>query len=366
MSQRHRSTLLAAVIFAALGAAAACERDKPEAPAPSEADAPWQALVASLDGDRLSVHEQLQALDEFESRFSDHPYEKQLAERRRKIEQLVTDELAAQASRAKTFEAEQTAGAERRRTAIESGSLSSLAGEIMFLFAPWEDEIKQEGFTPVAMQVESKGPRVRHSPFQSMGMGSMRVALRDLMSEAVPDMVKPEGEYRERHDRMNESFNLLLRGRLGAKLFDEDHPGAIDPVALEKLLDEVYVSPDQPFLGARASDTYRLFRSIVWDYARVYVSLNKNVGKRKLLAAYKQGRAKFDDSSDETSMLMFYDEFARKHEVAKSAGLAETWGASVIVGFWMRRAADGTDQTLVAFLRKVAADYDPELAKLLK
>ncbi len=215
MSQGPRSALLAAVIFAAFGAGAGCEKDKPEAPAPSEADEPWKALVADLDSDRLSVHERLQALDEFESRFpSDHPYENELAQRRRKIEKAVKDDLAAQASRVKTFEAEHKAAAQRRRAAIESGSLASLAGEILFLFAPWEDGIKKEGFAPVAMEVESKGPRVRHSPFQGQGMGSMRVALQDLMAEVVPDMVREEGEYRERHDRMNESFNALLRGRL--------------------------------------------------------------------------------------------------------------------------------------------------------
>ncbi len=367
MSQRHRSALLAAVIFAAFGAGAGCEKDKVEAPAPSEADAPWKALVAELDGDLLTVHEKSRALDEFEARFpSNHPYEKELAQRRRTIEKAVKDDLAAQASRVKTYEAEHKAASERRRTAIESGSLTSLAGEILFLFAPWEDELEQEGFAPVAMEVESKAPRVRHSPFQGMGMGSMRVALQDLMAEAVPDMAREKGEYRERHDRMNESFNLLLRGRLGARLFYEDNPGAIDPAALEKLLDEVYVDPDTPFLGSRARDAYRLFRPIVWDYARVYVSLNKRFGKRKLVAAYKKGLRKYDGSSDETSMMIFYSEFARKHGVADKAGLKQTWGSSVIVGFWMRRAADGTDQTLVAFLRKVADGYDPELAKLLR
>ncbi len=64
-------------------------------------------------------------------------------------------------------------------------------------------------------------------------------------------------------------------------------------------------------------------------------------------------------------MVLFYGDFARKHDIAKSAGLADHWGASVIVGFWMRRAADGTDGTLVAFLGKVADSYDPDLAKLL-
>ena len=364
MSRCHRSVLFASVIFVAIGAAG-CERDRPEPPAPSEADAPWKTLVAELDGDRLTVHEKLRALDEFTAQFpDDHPYEDELARRRRDIERAVEADLAAQASRARANQQEEDAVLDRRRDAIATGPLAAVTQEVLFRFWPWEDDVSEDGFDAVTLAVDGRPPRVRRAPFRGSGLGTLRHAATELLGELFPEAVR-EGEYLQRHDRLNESLNQLLRGRLGTDLFDEANPGALDPAALEKLLDDIYVSPDAPFIGARAGDVYRLFRPIVWDYARVHQVLDRKFGRKKLVAMYRRALRTHDSSSYETTMLRFYGDFVTKHDVAKRAGLDDDWTAPVIAGFWMRRADDGTDRILVDFLRKAAGDYDPELAKLL-
>jgi hypothetical protein len=364
MAPRLSSPIL--LIFGAAAVlAGGCERDRAGAAEQAEDHAPWRELVAELDGDRLTVHEKLRAIDEFAARFSpDNPHEAELARRRREIERAVEADLAAQEERAREFAAQQEEELERRRAALESQTLIALAEQVLFAFAPWEDEVAEEGFSAVTMEIEGRSHRVRRAPFREVGLGTLRLTLAGLVAEVAPDLAR-EGDYLERHQRMNESFNRLLAGRLGAALFREDDAGALDAAALERLLEEVYVEPDATLLGTRARDLYRLVRPIVWDYARMHRFLDRRVGRDRLAAAYREALGTHDGSNHETSMLRYYERFAGEHGAAEGAGLAEPWAAPVLAGFWMRRAADGTDRVLVTFLRKVAAAYDPELAAML-
>lgn len=151
-------------------------------------------------------------------------------------------------------------------------------------------------------------------------------------------------------------YNTVARGLAGGDVFKE--AGVIDPQALKKLLDALYVEPDKSLLGATAKDIYPLLRPIVYEFVMTQRAI-RVLGKVKAMEEYKAALAQTE--TDKRAMLNFYKTYATENNLGMLAGLEANRSHSQIAGFWLRRLADGSEPVFDVFFKTMLKDYDQAL-----
>jgi hypothetical protein len=152
----------------------------------------------------------------------------------------------------------------------------------------------------------------------------------------------------------------------GKELVDEK-TRAVDVETLKTVLDLAWLDPDDELLGVKARQIYPYFAPWLREQLFTMRAITEaGMGAlRKERAAFLARSGQEDDPTPD--LVAYY-----QHLVDKSGPLGVVWpsldqeGAWVDVGFWLRRDADGSYQTLAAFLDRVAKAYDPALMKELE
>ena len=134
-----------------------------------------------------------------------------------------------------------------------------------------------------------------------------------------------------------------------------------DSKKLSKLFDSLYLKPTDKVADVTAQDVYNIFlKDFVTRVARETAVINANLPKAKLAKLTKdyQAAAKQDGSK-----------FHGPTYLNKAAASAlpqdrpEAQRAGRTLGMILRRTADGTWPVVGRLLKKVIADYDPDLSK---
>jgi len=138
--------------------------------------------------------------------------------------------------------------------------------------------------------------------------------------------------------------------------------GKYDPETIDWALRTLVPHPNQPFLGQTFKQAYdATFFRVVRLHALAYIDLNTKRNLHRESQAYLTAMAKEPD---------FYgvDWLNRRYPnaLADAYPLYEdgtNLTAPMVLGFWLRRHADGTEQSLVNALGVVLRAYDPHFVE---
>ena len=285
------------------------------------------------------------------------------AERDAKLAKEAQEKAAQEEARADEAKREQAAdkekaekqAAEAAAEELRDGDLRVLAGRVLLSFGRWSSQVEEPNFVKVTLG----GGTLKHT-FErpiTFGIGSVRSGMRSVFRDALPaswDKYEQNGW----QGRLRLVTNDLLRERIGGDLFGKQ-PGRVNAAPLRKLLDTLYIDPDQPLLGVAASKVYAVVREPVRDYTKGYAVMKPN--KAAATKSFVEARKKFGADSDKYSndMMEWYYAQADVHGIKEKLKMGERRGDYLISGFWLRRFSDGTDKICYDFLRKVTKAYDP-------
>lgn len=312
-----------------------------------ELQAKWTALTNKLENGDLTVHEQSAALRRFTAQEGDdHPYAKRVTAWGKELDQSVAEDRARQAERAQRYavraaqdERERKLAEAVARSELERGSLRTLGAEVLFELVGLSAAFQQPGFVSVDLSLASRGSHTQQHPIGPRSLGELPIAL-----FAVDTRYAPPPETSDPPAILG--FGLAMV----RQLFDER--GTLRPAALQRALDEVWVAPDQVFVGAPARAVHSLFDQSIELYIDGHDALRK-VGRRRALGAFRKALR-----ADPMGMPTFYRSFVRRHHIELFGGEAVVSDAAhVIIAFWLRRMDDGTDRIILAYLKRVQAAY---------
>lgn len=336
---------LAMISIALLAVACACSRGKPS-PDVQE----WEVLQAELP--RLDKREQVVRLEAFLERHPATKYKKRLmrvhsrtpqyqaslrldllrkelgledAKRKRAAEEAARRAAKKAALRAKERHAE--------RAALLRGPLPRILEIALFQAlqsSSYHDPRSRPLATRTTFSLDNR--RVTSSNPYDLGLSHLRAVLLGLTG-------KPRSFWSQ---------------RLGGELQRPDEPTRYDPRLVRRALAESWIDPDAALLGAKASEVYAPFRELVRQYAKVYLVLRREGGRRRFERAYLQAL-----KSKPGAMITFYRKYLVDQRIDIKARTLNRPGNYVAVGFWMRRMIDGTDGVVFRFLDRLLRAFDP-------
>lgn len=206
------------------------------------------------------------------------------------------------------------------------------------------------------------GEQVEQKYAVFLGLGGSRVELYRAIADYYPQLV--EGCKGFTPECVVKAFNGVSKDLFKVSVYKS--PGVMDKKGVEAVLKALQITPETPLLGTTAAQVYTVYKPLLESLARAH----KGLDKAKALSAYKQAFNKFERKAAKTDyneqMLSFYREYTEQSGVISAGGLSEhPYQAYILVGFWMRRAADGTEPALSQAIKATIQSFDPELyAKL--
>lgn len=350
-----RPALLTALCLAlTLGA---CSRGEP-AKAPKEPTAArsearegdtlerdWQNVQRALERQASDPFTRLKYLKEFQLH---HPGAHK---------QEVESELEKAQTQADAIRKERATKARRlhqaQATDLERGDLKAMAEMVLFDVSRWTSDSAWRG-QPVQLKLTHHGQIRELDRGLYFGLGTARRSLVTQLRTVAPqwvvnDLKKPPAQ------TANLSLNQLLRPLLGADLFDPDQPGRLHAAPLKKLLGLAALSPEDELLGHSARQLYPLVRRPVEDYLAAYRALVARVGREQARMDLEAALKEHPDSPGEDynqGMLGFYRDYPARRGLDQDPALQGQAHAGWLVGFWLRRVHDGTDEVLFQFLEQ--------------
>ena len=190
---------------------------------------------------------------------------------------------------------------------------------------------------------------------RTVDAGDLYAGLADMVFAVAPELSDRSLGYPW---SSSNAMGKFLKGTLKAPLYASD--GKLNKKAVKSLLAKASIKPDAEILGAKAGDIYNLYASGPRHHAAVYAAIIGKVGKPKALKEYKAALAEAPKA-----MPAFYRRFTKDHGIVGDDApedLKARGDVHQIVGFWLRRMADGTDTMLSVHLNKVLKEYDPDFA----
>ncbi|MEL6178158.1 MAG: hypothetical protein AAFS10_04350 [Myxococcota bacterium] len=357
----------------------ACQNDDPrtedpekpsaQATPPMPKDSAWEEVQALLSNPDETVHTKKRRLERYIQNNPGSPHLPEARKRLAVLQKEVERDLARQQERAraakdklKAQEEAKAAESEEHTKAILAAGVPALAVRGLAYAADWNPDKRVQQFDPVVLTIDGKEYRFAHPMRGSIGTfigGASDLVYHDL--KTIKSELK--AEFPEWRIRRRALVNRLLREHMGGDIFPMDTPGALNKAPLKALIAAMKLSPTDTVLGHKASTLYRLVRSSLVDHARIYQEMHSRLGRRKVLAAYKAALST-EATTYEGDMRTFYRSYTETHKLeSKTDGW---YGTPVIVGFWMRRMADGTDTLIYTALHNTARTFDPALGKQLK
>ncbi len=372
--------LLSMLILAGL-CASACTNSDSDAPPPSVAapalaknnpatnqdlEGAWLDVQAKAKNPELTAHARVRAMEKFLLEFSSkHKYSQDAKTLYKKLQADVKSEEEAQKKRAAKHNAQRKKDQAQRIKTLQEGPLTEIGAVLVFQLASWAGKPNpKDPLQGVTLRLGQRqkvvGRPVRY------GLGFAREALRSALKEDLPTLFDTKLEYTQ---GTNLGINTLLRKRLGGDLFSTQKPGALDPKAVQTMLQQFDLTPQSPFLGTTAAEVYEKYKAPVRQYALIHDAMTRYIGRKKVRKSYEEAAAKHADGKGGTKyeMVDFYRTYAQENQIASRAGIRDDiWSTYVPVGFWMRRIADGSEPALATFLEKNLKTFDPEFYQKLR
>jgi len=134
-----------------------------------------------------------------------------------------------------------------------------------------------------------------------------------------------------------------------------------DSKKLSKLFDSLYLKPTDKVADVTAQDVYNVFlKDFVTRVARETAAINTALPKAKLAKLLRdyQDAAKKDASKFHGPTFLYHAAAS-----ALPQDQPDAQRAAKTLGIILRRTADGTWPVVSKLLKKVVADYDPDLSK---
>lgn len=322
------------------------------------ADVEWRELDALLQDPQLSGADALTKLRAFKAKHgTDHPNASAL-ERRMSMARSKARSEAWRAQRAAEKAAE-PALAER----FLKGSVPDLGAEVLYRALKWSDRAEAgPNYKPATLTLIDGVAKTYEQPHR-LGLGAMRSHLESLSDRRAPKDAVAKPRVVNGVEIQGNAINAALKTRLKGNLFASDAPAKLNLKVLKKLLDAAWIAPDDALLGVTARDVYRVVQPGVTALAMIYKVMRDDLGKPKVLKAYRKALKDHPDKGKayNRDMMAFYRAFPKTHGIAEKAGVGDYYGAYVMSGFWMRRMHDGTDTLLASFMRRGLKTYDRKL-----
>jgi len=134
-----------------------------------------------------------------------------------------------------------------------------------------------------------------------------------------------------------------------------------DSKKLSKLFDSLYLKPTDKVADVTAQDVYNIFlKDFITRVARETALINASLAKAKVAKLVKEYQAA---AKEEGSKFHGPTYLYKAAASALPQDRPEAQRASRTLGMILRRTADGTWPVVSRLLKKVIADYDPDLSK---
>lgn len=139
---------------------------------------------------------------------------------------------------------------------------------------------------------------------------------------------------------------------------DKEMVNYYNPELIQWVFDNFYESPDTEILGVKASEYYdALFKTVLRDYTRAYIGLQKNKLMDETVKKLKETLNK-----DTYVGVDFTYNFTEKLKFDIKSEPRD-YEDSFIIGFWLRRGLDKTDKVCWKNLKEIMKNYDSEWFK---
>lgn len=138
--------------------------------------------------------------------------------------------------------------------------------------------------------------------------------------------------------------------------------GKYDPAVIDWALRSLVPHPNQPFVGQSFQQVYdATFFRVVRLHALAYIELNTRLNLERESRAYLSAMAKEPDFYGVDWLNRRYpDALADAYPLSEDGTLLT---GAMVMGFWLRRHADGTEESLTRALGVVLRAYDPDFVR---
>lgn len=319
-------------VLCVLALSSSCDREQTpgadEQAAKNAEAAAWRSLSSSLD-QAPNDAARVAMLEKF---IADNPQHPDVPEAKRRIEELKTPP--------NPFEATAKSAMEGKPQDLATYFVAGMAPLVVerSKVVPLEEPIalpSPEGEVTFEKAVLTTPQRLRSN-------------VRRWLMKYAPDRI----EERCNDECVNGAVSKLLEPAIGGPLFAE--PGVVNKEPLAALLEKGWVAPDAQVGGVPAQKFYSVYRPTVDAYAKV--------GKAVADAGVEDALKQLASISEPRERMAFYHSWTQDKKIPETTGFEEKV-ASNYASFWLRRHADGTAPTLMAFLEKVQGAYDSSAAK---
>ena len=184
------------------------------------------------------------------------------------------------------------------------------------------------------------------------GLGLMRQSLVSASRGYAPDALKScQGDGQACDVQL---INAMTTKLVGAPLYKA--PGVFDPKGVAAILAQTSIVAEGTLLGQPTLKVMAHYKADLEALARTHHALTKARPAGALLKEYKAAAASGQD------LIELYRGMTDRYGIAATSGLKnQPYQAYTLVGFWVRRMADGTEPQLVEALKRQVQLVDAAL-----